>query len=484
MATQSRMARPPRNKNAKKPRQIRLDWEVSSQQAEFIDDEFHRHLGYGGARGGGKSWGLRAKAIMMCLKYRGYRVLIVRRTYPELLENHIKTLTEALQGIATYNDAKKQFTFGNKSIIKVGYCDSDKDTRRYQGQEYDGIYFDEATQLQEDWIIRIRACNRGANQYPKQCVYTMNPGGVSHQFFKRLFKDRKYRRGEKPEEYHFIQALVTDNAALLEKDPEYLDMLMALPPKLRDAWLYGSWDILEGQFFDSFRDDPEGYRTRQWTHVIPAEGFKIPASWPIYRSFDWGYFRPYSCAWWTVDYDGTLYRIAEMYGCKRINGESQPNEGQKQTPDIVFANIARMEREHPLLSGRRITYGVADPAIWDAQYGPSVADVAAKAGVYFIKGDHERIPGWLQCQYRLQFDKEGYPRMYVLDSCKDFIRTIPLMCHDERNPEDLDSKLEDHAADEWRYLCMSMPVEPMPQQEEYNPAYGSDPLNQFTKRRR
>lgn len=466
------------------PKQIPIDWEVSPQQAEFLRDEIHKHLGYGGARGGGKSWGLRAKATKMCLKYKKYRYLIVRRTYPELLENHIKPLLESLKGIATYNDGRKEFTFGNGSIIKLGYCDSDRAVLRYQGQEWDSIGFDEATQLKEEWIIRIRATNRGANPYPKQCVYTMNPGGVSHGFFKRLFHDRVYRPGEKAHEYHFIAARVTDNKALLDKDPEYLQMLMGLPPKLRDAWLYGSWDVLEGQFFDMWRDDATGYRTRQWTHVIPAEGFVLPKSWPIYRSFDWGSYRPFSCGWWTVDYDGTLYRIAELYGCKKMGGESLPNEGVKQTPDVVFQRIARMEREHPLLRGRKITYGVADPAIWDSQYGPSVADMAAKEGVYFIKGDHARIPGWQQCMWRLQFDAEGYPRMYVLDSCKDFIRTIPTLVHDEHSPEDLDSNGEDHAADEWRYLAMSMPIEPRKVEEPYIPKYGVDPLNQFDKRRR
>lgn len=469
---------------AKQTKQIHLDWEVSPQQAEFLRDEVHRHLGYGGARGGGKSWGLRAKAIKMCLKYKGYRYLIMRRTYPELLENHIKPLLEILQGIAKYNDGRKEFRFCNGSIIKLGYCDSDRAVLRYQGQEWDSIGFDEATQLKEEWIVRIRATNRGTNDYPRQCVYTMNPGGVSHGFFKRLFHDKVYRQGEKPEEFHFIAARVTDNKALLDQDPAYLESLMALPPKLREAWLYGSWDILEGQFFSMWRNDPEGYKTRKWTHVIPAEGFRVPQGWPIYRSFDWGSYRPFSCGWWTVDYDGILYRIAELYGCKKDGGESVANLGVKWTPDIVFSKIAQMEREHPLLRGRKITYGVADPAIWDSQYGPSLADMAAREGVHFIKGDHARIPGWQQCMWLMQFDDEGIPRMYVLDSCKDFIRTIPTLVHDEHNPEDLDSNGEDHAADEFRYLAMSSHIKPKLEEKPYRPQMGIDPLEQFDARRR
>lgn len=462
-------------------KQVNIDWEVSPQQAEFIES-LARHLGYGGARGGGKSWGVRAKAVKNCLKYKRYKALILRRTYPELEENHINPLLLLLDGIAKYNDGKKKFTFPNGSTIKFGYCDSDKDVRRYQGAEYDGVFFDEATQFKEEWIIKIRACNRGKNSHPKQCIYTMNPGGESHSFFKRLFIDRVYEERENPKDYHFIKALVTDNKALLDEDPEYLQTLLALPPKLRKAWLEGDWDIFEGQYFEEFANRPSEYESRKYTHVIPAEGFELPRTWMLYRSFDWGYNKPFSCGWWAVDYDGRIYRIAELYGVKRMNGKALPDEGVKQTPDIVFQRIAKMEKEHPLLAGRRIEYGIADPAIWDAETGESIAEVAGRYGLSFIKGDHQRIPGWMQCHYRLQFDEHGYPRMYVLDSCKDFIRTIPTLVYDEHNPEDLDTKGEDHAADEWRYFCMSRPIKPIPVETKYNPAYGSDPLNQFTGR--
>ena len=137
-----------------------------------------------------------------------------------------------------------------------------------------------------------------------------------------------------------------------------------------------------------------------------------------------------------------------------------------------------MEREHPLLAGREIT-GVADPAIWDAETGISFAETATKYGVYFTPGDHKRIPGWMQCHYRLAFDHNGYPQMYVFSTCRDFIRTIPTLMYDEHKPEDLDSDGEDHAADEWRYFCMSRPIRPVEEREEYAPAFGSDPLNMF-----
>jgi hypothetical protein len=238
----------------------------------------------------------------------------------------------------------------------------------------------------------------------------------------------------------------------MEMSPEYKAELEALPPKLREAWLYGSWDIFEGQFFEDFMDQPDHYADRQWTHVI--DPFEIPESWKIYRSFDWGYNKPFSCGWWAVDYDGVAYRILELYGCNKT-----PNEGVKWTPTQVFAEIHRIETEHRWLAGKKII-GIADPAIWDAETGESIADVAAKHQVYFSPGDNKRIPGWMQVHYRFAFDDNGFPMMYVFSNCKAFIRTMPLLQYDEHKPEDLDTDGEDHVADEARYFCMSRPIKP------------------------
>ena len=234
--------------------------------------------------------------------------------------------------------------------------------------------------------------------------------------------------------------------------PEYKRSLEKLPPKLRQAWLEGSWNIFEGQFFEDFIDDPQHYADRQFSHVI--DPFEIPSGWKIYRSFDWGYHRPFSCGWWAVDYDGVAYRILELYGC-----DETPNEGVRWTPPQVFAKIHEIETEHRWLAGKRI-HGVADPAIWNAEFGESIADVAARHQVYFNKGDHTRIPGWMQVHYRLAFDEHGFPQMYVFSNCKAFIRTMPLLQYDEHKPEDLDTDGEDHVADEVRYFCMSRPIKP------------------------
>ena len=447
--------------------ELRMD-APNEKQRQFLLDR-HRHIAYGGARGGGKSWAVRAKAKLLALRYPGIKVLIVRRSLRELQNNHIDPLRQDLAGIAKYKASDKRFEFPNGSTITFGYCACNGDMAQYQGAEYDVVFLDEAGQLQKAWIDAINACVRGTNGFPKRTYYTLNPGGPSHGYFKRLFIDRRFETGEEPENYSFVQALVTDNRALMRQQPEYLKQLETLPPKLREAWLYGSWDVYEGQFFEDFRDAPEHYQDRQWTHVIAP--FAPDKGWTVCRSYDFGYGKPFSCAWWAVDYDGVIYRILELYGCTRT-----PNEGVKWTPDRQFAEIRRIETEHPWLKGREIT-GVADPAIWDASRGESVAQTAARYGVYFTPGDNERIAGWMQCHYRLQFDENGYPRMYVFKNCKAFIRTVPLMLYSQTRPEDLDTAMEDHVCDEWRYFCMSRPVKPMMQAQ--TAAVWSDPLNQI-----
>ena len=449
---------------------------ASKKQMEFFRAR-KKYVIFGGARGGGKSWAVRWAAVMLCVKHPGLKVLIMRRTYPELLENHINPLKAALYGAARYNSVEHEFRFPNGSRIKFMFCGRDDDLMKIQGHEYDVIAIDEATQMTEDQIKQIAACVRGANDFPKRMYLTCNPGGPGHQYIKRL-KDRKFRDGENPEDYVFIQSLVTDNPELMKKNPDYIEQLRALPPKRRAAWLYGDWDVFEGQFFEEFRDDPEHYLDKKYTHVI--EPFEPPAGWKIYRSFDWGYAKPFSCAWWAVDYDGVAYRILELYGCKQDHGEDIPNEGVKWIDEKIFGEIARMEREHPWLRRRKIQ-GVADPSIWaGAENGNSRYDVAVKNRVYFEKGINDRIPGWMQCHYRLAFDENGYPMMYVFKNCRAFIRTIPLLCYDEHVAEDLDTDQEDHVADEWRYLCMLNPIKP----REHHPAKVilSDPLNQFARR--
>lgn len=455
--------------------------EPNEKQAAALRDN-HRYLAYGGARGGGKSWFVRVSALLYCLAFPGIRVLITRKTYRELLNNHITPLRGLLKGLAQYNKQEHIFSFDNGSAIWFGYCACAGDLDQYQGAEYDIWFADEAGQMEESWLSAIDACVRGANGFPKRTVYTLNPGGPSHGYFKRLFLDRRFLPGEHPEDYAFIQARLSDNKALLRSQPAYARALEKLPPKLKAAWLDGRWDVYEGQFFEDFRPEPDREKAeelglspeelrqqRRFCHVIAP--FDIPKGWRVYRSYDWGYSKPFSVGWWAVDYDGVLYRILELYGCTET-----PNEGVRWTVDRQMEEIARLEREHPWLQGREI-FGVADPSIWDGAKGESVAEAAARHQLHFIPGVNDRIPGWMQIHYRLAFDKEGYPGLYIFEGCRAFLRTIPLLQFDKTRPEDLDSDGEDHVADETRYFCMMRPVKPTAPTEPKSPCL-FDPLNQ------
>lgn len=441
------------------------------------------YVAYGGARGGGKSWLIDVKAALLARRYGrpnsfrpGIKICIVRRTLEDLRENHIEPLKIMLSGVARYNKDERKFYFRNGASIKFAYYDNDGDKEHFQGKEFDVIFIDEATQMQPEWLEIIATSCRGVNNFPHRVYFMCNPGGPGHAYIKRLFIDRVYKDDENPDDYEFIQALVTDNTALMAVDSKYLNFLNHLPPKLRSAWRDGSWDVYQGMFFETFTNDPEHYKDRMWTHVI--DPFPIKSYWPVYRSFDWGSRRPFSCGWYAVDEDGIIYRIAELYGVQKSGNESIPNEGVKWVPERVFAEIQKMEHEHPLLKGKEIQ-GVADPAIFDAQYGKSIANTAEKYGIYFEPGDHERIPGWMQCQYRLLFDEDGIPNFYVFNTCKEFIRTIPTLMYDEHRAEDLDSSGEDHAADEWRYLMMKFTLKAEPPTTVIRPKFGADPLNQY-----
>ena len=450
------------------------------KQVRFLQAKA-KYVAFGGARGGGKSWAIQEKSRLLVNRWPGIKILIVRRTLVELRNNHIDPMKQMFRGFARYNQQERKFTFPNGSTITFEYYDSEKDGMKYQGVEYDVIFIDEATQFQEEWLKIIATSCRGVNNCPKRIYYTCNPGGPGHSYIKRLFIDRDYRGGEKAEDYVFIQSLVTENKILLEKSPEYLTYLENLPPKLKKGWLYGDWNIFEGMFFEEFRNDPEHYGDRRWTHVI--DPFPPKKHWPVYRSFDWGYAKPFSCGWWTVDEDGTIYRIDEMYGVQYSGKDPIPDTGLKWPPDRVFAELRKHEDEHPYLRGRNIT-GVADPALWDGETGITYADTAAKYGIFFQQADNARIPGWMQMHYRMMFDEAGYPRMYIFSTCRNFIRTITTLEYDEHKTEDLNTKGEDHAADESRYFCQSRPITPIEPVDPKLPAWSADPLDMFTGRTR
>ena len=401
----------------------------SEKQLRFFSSK-KRFVAYGGARGGGKSWALRKKITLLCMRYSGINILLLRRTFAELQENHINTLLIDLKGIATYKDSGKVFTFVNGSKIKLGYCDSERDVLQYQGQEYDIICMDEATQFTEFQFQTLTACLRGANDFPKRFYITCNPGGVGHEWVKRLFVSKRYKPTENPDDYEFISATVFDNKVLMEKDKGYVDMLNNLDDKLRQAWRDGNWDMLAGQYFSSFDRS---------IHVI--EPFPIPSHWQRYRAIDYG-LDCLACVWVAIDELGNYYVYREYAESDKIISEG--------AEDIV-----------KLSEGESIQYTAAPSDLWSRsqESAKSKADLFRENGLTLIKGNNNREAGWLALAEMLKpitTDEGTESRLKIFSTCLNLIEYIPALQRDTKKPTDCMTEPHDitHLPDALRYFCL------------------------------
>lgn len=386
-----------------------------------------RFIGYGGARGGGKSWALQKKLPLMALNFAGIKILLLRRTYKDLERNHVRALKPALKGIAVYNNQQKLFAFPNGSIIELGYCASESDVDQYQGQEYDVIAIDEATQFTEYQFETLTACLRGANDFPKRMYITCNPGGVGHEWVKRLFVSKKYRQGEDESDYEFIPATVFDNAVLMEKDKDYVRMLDNLSDGLRQAWRDGNWDMLAGQYFSEFDRS---------VHVI--EPFEIPDNWKKYRTIDYG-LDCLACLWIAIDERGDYYVYREY-----AQSDKAISEG---ACDLLSATA----------EGEKILYTTAPDDLWarSQETAKSKADIFRENGLALLKASRNREAGWLAIKELLRV-KGGQSRLKIFKSCEGLIECLPALQRDNKRPTDCMTEPHDitHLPDALRYFCL------------------------------
>ena len=448
---------------------MNIIWTPQPRQREFMKRMEHEAL-YGGAAGGGKSDCAIAEALRQ-VHIPHYRGLILRKTYPQLSEMVDRSREIYLPSFpdAKYNDQKHSWTFPSGAKIYFGAMQHTKDRTNYQGKRYDFIDFDELTHFTWDEYSYLFSRNR-PNGPGTRCYIRAqaNPGGIGHGWVKERFispappmtpihEDVKIIFPDGKSEIRrrsriFVPSSIFDNKILMENDPEYITRLASLPENEKRALLYGDWDSFSGQVFMEWRNNPDGYSTRQNTHVI--QPFKIPHSWKIYRGFDFGYSRPFSVGWYGVDHDGRLYRIRELYGCT-----GTPNEGVRWEPAEIAKKIKTIENEDINLKGKYI-YGIADPSIFDESRGESVAVMMERQGVFFEKADNTRVAGKMQLHNRLAFDENGIPMLYIFSTCKHFIRTIPSLVYSQTDVEDIDTTQEDHIYDEVRYIAMANPINP------------------------
>ena len=405
---------------------MHLQGKPNEKQAEFFRSTAH-FTAYGGARGGGKSWALRRKLILLCLRYPGIHCLIIRRTLKDLTDNHVEPLLREIGKSVAYSAGARVFRFKNGSRIDLGYLAHDSDTTHYQGQEYDIIAIDEATQFSEYQFASLKGCLRGVGKYPRRMYLTCNPGGIGHAWVKRLFIDRDFRDGERPEDYRFIRASVWDNKVLTERDPEYINSLKSLPEQLRAAWLEGRWDLFEGQFFPEFSRE---------NHVIaPCDLYGKRD----FASFDYGFDR-FALLILAVDGD-TLYVTREY--CR--SGLTLSEAGE------ALAAVCSEERA----LGHDISYSVASPDLWNRRQDSGYSGVeiisSVKGTPSLLKADNRRIPGWRALREKLD------NKLKIFRGCDELIRSMEALQFDKHVSEDAADEPHEvtHTPEALRYAVMS-----------------------------
>ena len=408
----------------------------SERQKQFFDSRA-RFIAYGGARGGGKSWALRRKLVALCLRYPGIHCLLVRRSYAELKSNHLHPFLREYGALLTYSEAEKALLLPSGSRIDFGYCDSDRDVLRYQGQEYDVIAIDEATQLSEFRFSIFKACLRGVGDYPRRMYLTCNPGGIGHAWVKRLFVDRRFRAGENPADYEFIPALVYDNTVLTRSDPDYVRSLESLPERLRDAWLFGRWDVFEGQFFPEFD-----------TAVHLATPAELPARLKYFASLDYG-FDMLAALLLGIDPDGNIFVLSEL--CEA---------------DLTLTEAAR--RVASLCRSYPVEFVVASPDLWNRRQDSGRSGFGLMQSISgmppMLPADDRRIPGWRMVREYLAIPSGKLPKLRILPNCHELIRSLPALLCDPNRPEDASGEPHSitHAPEALRYALMSRCPPPTP----------------------
>ncbi len=409
------------------------------------------------------------------------QVYLFRREFPELYKNHMDgpggfpalLAGWTRRGLAAVNRSAHTIAFANGSKINLCHCRHERDVYAYQGAEMHVLMIDELTQ----WTRPMYAFLRGrlrlgglavpdaeAGRFPR-ILCGANPGGVGHNWVKADFIDlapplaiTAMPAAEGGMARQFIPARLEDNPTLLANDPGYAQRLEGLgSPALVKAMRAGDWNIVAGGMFDDV-----------WApaaHLLPP--FAPPPGWRVDRSFDWGSSRPFSVGWWAESdgsdlvlpggarrstVPGDLFRIGEWYGWS-----GAPNEGCR----MIAAEIARgvLEREAAMGLAGRVRPGPADTSIFDVANGNAIADDMARVGVRWEKADKSpgsRRAGWLRLRAMLQAAGGGEaPGLYVSETCRHFLRTVPVLPRAERDPDDIDTNAEDHIADETRYRVMA-----------------------------
>lgn len=417
-------------------------------------------LFYGGAAGGGKSDFLLADFLQGAEKYgKHWKGILFRQTTTELEELQARAEELFIPQGAKYcgtgtKNGSNMWRFPNGATLKMRYLENEKDVRHYQGHQYTWIGIDELGNYPTPYCWTFMK-SRLRSVYGVPCFIrgTANPGGVGHGWIKQRFMDgqipnriffiEKALSGGKVarDSVCFIPSTLDDNQILMKNDPQYEARLMSLPDYLARAMRYGDWSVFEGQILTSFR--PEKHVVKPFT-LEQGVWFKFAA-------MDWGWSKPYSVGFYAVNSIGQIVRYRECYGCK----DGEFNVGVKKDAQT----LAEEMWEFAVNDG--VDTMVADPAIWTDQKiestSKSIAQTFEEVGWKMVKANNDRINGLIMYDQILkqEMDENGTPMFRVFNTCKHYIRTIPLLTPNPNHPEDVDTDLEDHIYDESRYAFMS-----------------------------
>jgi hypothetical protein len=420
-------------------------------QTDFLAAN-EREVFYGGARGGGKTYSLLIAPLRFVDKPTS-RALLIRRSMPELRDVIFQTqqlYPKAVPG-AKFKTQENTWHFPGGARIEFGYCENLQDVLRYQGQSYSWIGVDELPQYDSPdvWYF-LRSSLRSADpSIPLHMRATGNPGNRGSRWVKELFIEpcKPNTRFSEKVEYElegrtlsteitrkFIPASVWDNPYLTQ-DSSYIAMLASLPEVKRKQFLYGDWDVVEDGAFSEFNRS---------THVV--EPFEVPNGWTRIRAADFGFSSPSAILWGAVDYDDNLWIYRELYVSK-----------------VTADQLGRMIREVESGDGK-IYDAVLDSSCWARRgdRGPSIAEMLNAEGCRFRPSDRSpgsRISGKIEIHKRLMVDEDTEePRLRIFENCPNLIRQLSSLPLDKNNPEDVDTKAEDHAYDALRYMVSSRPT--------------------------
>ena len=412
------------------------------KQVAFLELAGKRKL-LGGAAGPGKSHVARFGAYRLCLTVAHLSVLLLRKTRPELERTHIRKMRQEQHDIGfTWMEQAKECRFSNGAVIECGHMEDEAAVQKYLSSEYDLIIPEEAVQYPPDPLMELMSRARTSNEAVKALGgpwvwLPTNPGGPSHHLLKALFIDKApdleqypaMAASYRPEQWGYVHSTLDDNPYI---DDDYEQIALSGLRKARYEQLrHGDWDAAEGTFFEGFA---RGTHVRTVQQLTPWQG--------VIEAMDWGYTSP-GC-WVAVAHVGDNHW--------HVIGEWKFS---KHTPQEVAEGILKRRRE---LGIDRVSYTVGDPAMFAKQRGESVAETMGRYGVPIRPGDNERTLGWMRLMSAFRLAPDGVPWLTYDPSCTYSIRSIPALLADKHNPEDVDSSLDDHAADAIRYFVMSRPA--------------------------